>query len=213
MIDKILTYKHIIWDWNGTLLNDIELCKDIINEIIIEHGLPKLSLEDYREIFTFPVKEYYRKAGLPVDNGSFEKLGKDFISMYESRKYNCSLFPKAEAVLSEIKKAGIKQSVLSAYSQEMLDEFIGHFNLTHYFEKLVGLDNIYATSKLENGKKWMAELGLSKGEALMIGDTLHDCDVAFGMGADSLLIAAGHQNREKLSVCRGTILNSLDDVL
>lgn len=213
MKKNLFEYKHIIWDWNGTLLEDVELCKDIINGIIRKHKLPKLSLKKYREIFTFPVVDYYKAAGLPVDNGNFEILGKEFISEYEKRKYECSLFANAEKVLEKISEAEIPQSILSAYSQQTLNEFIDHFGLKKYFIKLVGLDNIYATSKLQNGINWISELGLQKGEALMIGDTLHDCDVANGIGADSLLISSGHQNKQRLSVCGGKIIDSIEELL
>ena len=88
-------YKHIIWDWNGTFLNDVDYCRRIINRILVENELPKLSLEKYREIFTFPVQDYYKEAGLDFSKTSFEILGKEFIDEYESKKLTCSLYDNA----------------------------------------------------------------------------------------------------------------------
>jgi len=210
---SLLEYKHIIWDWNGTILDDVNLCRSIINELLIDNNLEELSYDKYREIFTFPVREYYRIAGLKVEDGEFEELGKIFIDRYEQRKYNCKLFPEAVEVIKTINKNGIGQSVLSAYSQGPLDEFVSHFGLRDYFVRLVGLDNIYATSKLQNGKKWIKELSLKEGEILMIGDTLHDYDVACGMSADSLLVAKGHQNINKLKSSGTTVVESLSELL
>ncbi|MCJ7554278.1 MAG: HAD family hydrolase, partial [Ignavibacteriaceae bacterium] len=75
--------RHIIWDWNGTLFNDVVLCKDIMNNILKRFDLPLLSLEKYREVFTFPVEDYYKKAGLDFNITPFEILGKDFMDEYE----------------------------------------------------------------------------------------------------------------------------------
>ena len=96
----INNYKHVIWDWNGTLLNDVDFCCRIINRILVENNLPVLSLKKYREIFTFPVQNYYQAAGLDFSKISFEVLGKDFIDKKEKKKLSCSLFEKAVDVLS-----------------------------------------------------------------------------------------------------------------
>ena len=72
-------YKHIIWDWNGTLLNDVDYSKNIINNILSDNDLPKLSLQKYREIFTFPVQDYYVAAGLDFSKTSFEILVRKYI--------------------------------------------------------------------------------------------------------------------------------------
>ena len=97
---KIINYKHIIWDWNGTLLNDVKLCADIMNNLLKARSLPTITLEKYREIFTFPVKDYYIKAGYDFLNESFEEISVDFIAEYESRKIGCTLYPFAAEILT-----------------------------------------------------------------------------------------------------------------
>ena len=96
---QIKNYQHIIWDWNGTLLNDVQMCSDIMNNLLKVRSLPTITLEKYKEIFTFPVKDYYIKAGHNFENESFEKIGKDFIDEYEKRKTECTLYPFAAEVL------------------------------------------------------------------------------------------------------------------
>ena len=147
----INNYKHVIWDWNGTLLNDVDFCCRIINRILVENNLPVLSLKKYREIFTFPVQNYYQAAGLDFTKTSFEIMGKDFIDEYESKKLSCSLFDNAIDVLSGIQKQGIGQSVLSAYLHDNLVSILEHYKLTKYFDNIIGLDNIYAGSKTHLG--------------------------------------------------------------
>jgi phosphoglycolate phosphatase len=205
-------YKHIIWDWNGTLLNDVDFCNRIINRILVENELPKLSLEKYREIFTFPVQDYYTAAGLDFSKTSFEVLGKDFIDEYESKKLSCTLFENSEIVLSSIHKKGIGQSVLSAYLHDNLVNTLAHYNLTKYFDNIIGLDNIYAGSKTHLGLSLIEKLKLPKDEILFIGDTLHDAEVAGAMGVTSILIASGHQVKEKLIVNNNMVLENINEL-
>lgn len=211
MID-ISTYKHIIWDWNGTLFNDVEFCCNIMRGILKRRNLPVISLDTYRNIFTFPVKEYYKTLGLDIRGENWETLSHEFMDEYEAGKKTCKLYNEAPEVLESIKSRGIKQSVLSAYSQHTLEEIIDYFGLSGYFVRLVGLDNIYAASKLDEGKKWMDELGLDSGEVLLIGDTVHDYEVASEIGAACLLIAEGHQDKSKLIEVSVNTIDSLDNL-
>ncbi|GIK23138.1 MAG: HAD family hydrolase [Ignavibacteriota bacterium] len=205
-------YKHIIWDWNGTLLNDVDYSKNIINNILSDNDLPKLSLQKYREIFTFPVQDYYVAAGLDFSKTSFEILGRNFIDEYESKKLTCSLFNHAVEVLSLIHKKGITQSVLSAYLHENLVKILDHYGLTKYFDYVNGLDNIYAGSKVNIGLKLIEKINLPGDEILFIGDTLHDAEVANAMGVDCVLIANGHQVKEKLILKHDKVFEDLNDL-
>ena len=209
----IKKYKHVIWDWNGTLLDDVQLCVDIINHILEKRNLKPLTVERYKNIFTFPVVDYYGAAGLDVSGNNFEIMSHEFIGEYESRKLDCSLFKGGREVLELFNKNNLTQSVLSAYSQHTLEEIINHFGLTNYFIKLVGLNNIYAASKLENGKKWIKELNLNPKEVLMFGDTLHDLEVAKEMGIDCILFSSGHQSKEKLSASGIKVIKSHFDLI
>ena len=208
----INNYKHVIWDWNGTLLNDVDFCCKIINRILVENNLPVLSLKKYREIFTFPVQNYYQAAGLDFTKTSFEIMGKDFIDEYESKKLSCSLFDNAIDVLSGIQKQGIGQSVLSAYLHDNLVSILEHYKLTKYFDNIIGLDNIYAGSKTHLGLSLVEELNIPKDQILFIGDTLHDAEVSEAMGVKSILIANGHQEKNKLFVNNNFVLENLSQL-
>lgn len=210
---NIKKYKHVIWDWNGTLFDDVELCASIMNQLLKEADLPKISVTEYREIFTFPVIDYYKALGHDVGAENWEKISHQFISEYEKNKYKYTIYRDAEDVLKKIQSFGISQSVLSAYKQDTLDELVGHFNLNKFFIRLVGLDNIYAASKLDNGLKWIKELGFKDGEVLLVGDTLHDCEVAEAIGADAVLLSLGHQSKEKLNGCKIPIIDSLSELI
>jgi len=210
---EIKKYKHIIWDWNGTIFNDVELGIEIINKLLSERGLKTITIEEYRNYFTIPVKDYYTKLGFDFGKESFEIIGRLWIEEYEKRKYEYSLYYGIIEVLEKISGIGIEQSILSAYSQHTLEEMVNYFNLRKYFKYIVGLDNIYAASKLHLGIDLMKKLGNGKGETLLIGDTLHDYEVASEIGADCILVANGHQSRNILLESRTKVINNILELL
>ncbi len=208
-----MTFKHIIWDWNGTIFNDIQLCVELINSVLKKRDLPQLTIEQYRNIFTFPVRDYYAKAGLDLEKYPFEELGKEWMDEYQKRRWEVKLFDQALRLLKKIYQYNIEQSILSAYKQDTLFELIDHFNLRKYFTHLIGLDHIYATSKLELGKELMDKIKYRKHEVLLIGDTVHDAEVAEEIGADCVLVAEGHQSKEKLKSCGVIVFDTLNDLV
>ena len=161
MIEK---YKHIIWDWNGTILNDVALGVDIINGLLKERKLNLLTVDLYKDVFTIPVKDYYASLGFDFSKEPFEVVGKYWMDEYEKRKFECRLYNGVVDLMEKINKSGIGQSILSAYSQHTLEEMVAHYNLGKYLEHIVGLDNIYAASKLHLGIELMERLGNGKGD-------------------------------------------------
>ncbi len=210
---NITEFQHIIWDWNGTLFNDVNLCVDIINGVLKRRNLPQVTVEKYKSIFTIPVENYYSALGFDFSVEPFEKVGKEWMDEYEKRKFESALSDGALDVLNYLKNKGIKQSILSAYKQDTLDKIIDHFKIREFFEHVIGLDHIYATSKLELGLELIKSIDTPPEKTLLIGDTVHDCEVAKKIGAKSMLLASGHQSREKLSRCGVPLFNSLTDLM
>jgi phosphoglycolate phosphatase len=206
-------FEHIIWDWNGTLLNDTALCLNIINGLLKTKNLKTLSLEDYRLIFDFPVKNYYEKVGFNFIDYSFEEVGKQWMDEYEIRKGETVLFEGTKDVLDYISSLGIGQSILSAYSLETLIEIINDHGLSKYFKHITGLDHIYATSKLDIGKELIKKIDAPLQKIVLIGDTIHDHEVASELGIQCILIANGHQSRERLLLSGFPVLNNIRELI
>jgi len=213
MIERINKYKHVIWDWNGTLINDVWLATEVMNKMLKKRNLPGIDSKKYREIFDFPVTKYYLKLGYDFSRESFEELTVEFINGYYQRFNKCKLNDGVEEVLKEISAMGIDQSVLSASKEDVLIEKIKYFGIDKYFCRIMGLENHYAESKIEKGKKWIAELNLNPQDVLLIGDTIHDYDVSKHMGCDCLLIANGHNSYEKLVKLGTGIVRSLQEII
>ena len=195
MIDSIA---GIIWDWNGTLLNDTQLCVHTINELLVRRELPALSVADYKEVFSFPVENYYQKIGFDFEIEPFEVPAMEFISRYNEQVNNCSLHPDSVKILSYFQSLGIKQYVLSAMQQDVLEECLLRQNIRQFFDHVSGLDNHFAVSKIDNGMKLIADLRLDPSELVLIGDTIHDFEVATELGCQCVLVTNGHQSREVL---------------
>ena len=212
MIERLSKYKHIIWDWNGTLIDDVWLVVDIMNKMLKKRNLPGIDSKRYREIFDFPVMDYYAKLEFDFSNESFEDLTVEFISEYYTRFNECKLFDKVEEVLKKIRNMGISQSILSASKENILVEKVKYYGIDKYFCRIMGLENHYAESKVERGKKWIAELNLNPQDVLLIGDTAHDYIVSRNIGSDCLLIANGHHNYERLAKLGVEVINSLKEI-
>jgi phosphoglycolate phosphatase len=200
MNQSFKNYEHIIWDWNGTLFNDVELCAGIMNLLLTQELLPNISVQKYKEIFTFPVIEYYRTAGHTFEKTSFEVLGKKFMDEYEIKKNKCDLYTGVRELLSELQGRKITQHLLSAYEQNNLKWILKHFSIDGYFQNIVGLDNIYANGKSHLAKILEKEIRKNgnSGNILLIGDTIHDFEVAREINSDCILLSHGHQDEERL---------------
>jgi phosphoglycolate phosphatase len=206
-------YKHIIWDWNGTLFNDVELCAGTMNLLLKKESHPAISLKKYKEIFTFPVVEYYKIAGHTFEKNSFEVLGKQFMDEYEIKKLECTLYPGVKDMLADLNRKKITQHLLSAYEQQSLNKIVHHFDIKNYFKYIIGLDNIYASGKLKLGKKLLSLIWKNgKDEKiLLIGDTTHDFEVAQELGIDCMLVSHGHQDKERLLKHKVPVFDSFDE--
>jgi phosphoglycolate phosphatase len=206
-------YSHIIWDWNGTLLDDVELCFSCINTLLINRGLPPIKdIYSYRDVFCFPVIDYYRRVGFDFDKEPFEINAAEFIALYHSDNSRFHLHESVTDVLSAIKNMGISQMILSASEINNLMLQIELLGVEQYFENIIGISNIYAESKLGIAQAYISEHKLDVSRIVLIGDTVHDNDVAKALGIDCILIANGHQNRQKLIDCGVPVLCKITDV-
>lgn len=209
----IYNYRHIIWDWNGTLLDDLTLSIDLVNDMLARRGLPPLTLERYRDVFTFPVQTYYESIGLDFAQEAFEDLSAAYVAAYKSRWRECSLYPEARTVLEQVRDSGRMQSVLSAHDQGTLVELVGTFDVADLFQHLVGLENSHAVSKIHQGRRLLETLPHHPSQVLLIGDTLHDAEVARALNIDCVLVGYGHQSKQRLKQSGLRVIDSLRDLL
>jgi len=201
----------IIWDWNGTMLDDLELCIATINHLLRERNIPELDPVRYRREFGFPVKDYYERIGFDFKKEPFDIPARQFIDLYEKGMYDCRLFSDVKPILTRLKSIGYSQLVLSAMEKSKLIATLRHNKILGYFDHISGLEDHYAHSKLENGKRLLVELNLNPAATCLIGDTLHDLEVAEAMGIQAFLVAYGHQDEDRLRKSGANVVRDLQE--
>ncbi len=207
-----MKFESIIWDWNGTLLDDVDLAISIINQLLNERGLKPVTHQQYLEIFTFPVRDYYEQIGFDLINEPFEIPALQYITDYNKAVETCGLHKEVIPLLNRMQDHGCRQFILSAMEQQQLEKSVSEKGITLFFENLCGLDNHYAISKLETGRLLMAKCRLNPSSTLMVGDTIHDLEVAQAIGCTCILVANGHQSKERLLSSGATVLDRLDEI-
>lgn len=208
-----MAYKHIIWDWNGTLLNDRLFGINILNGVLRRRNMKEMTEEWFLDNFCFPVKNYYIKLGFDFEKEPFSISGSEFIRDYMARHHEPDLHIDSERALQYFKDHGLTQSLLSAASQIMLDDILQYHDIRDYFIKIIGQDNHYAEGKEAAGKAWVDELHYGPHEVLFIGDTIHDHEVAKLIGADCVLVSNGHVSRERLKNTGAPVFEDLTGVI
>ncbi len=190
-------YTHVIWDFNGTILDDVDACIQSANTLLAAHGLPLItSKESYREVFGFPIIDYYRRLGFDFDKLPYSELAVEWVAYYLENSKRSTVYNGLIEVFEAVKSQGLSQWILSATELGMLTKQIEGLGIRSYFDGILGLENIQAYSKQEVGVRW--RLQNPDARILMIGDTDHDAGVAAAMGADCVLLTTGHQNRATL---------------
>ena len=206
-------YTHVIWDWNGTLLDDVEWCLCVVNALLKNRNLrPVKDIGAYRDIFGFPVIDYYRRAGFDLDSEPFEIPAKEFIELYHSDNSRFRLFDGAADALAAVKEMGMRQIILSASEVNNLRLQTRLFDIERHFDDILGISDIYAESKLHIGQSYIAGNDICPGKTVLIGDTVHDYEVAAALGADCILIANGHQHKHTLFECKMPVLDAITEV-
>lgn len=207
-----MKYTHIVWDFNGTLLDDIKAGIDAVNDMLSRRGLPTIdSVEQYRELFCFPIINYYAKVGFDFEKEDYYTvLAPEWVTLYMENYKHSTLTDHAEQTLQALRAKGYAQTLLSATELGMLKGQLRDLGLEQYFGEVWGLDNIHAGGKAARAAAWREAHPDAK--ALFVGDTIHDWEVANLAGADCVLYCGGHQSRAQLKTCGCPLLNSLSEL-
>ena len=209
----ILNKKHIVFDWNGTLIDDAWIFVDILNSLLKKRNLNQIDLNKYQEMFCFPLTDFYQNLGFDVSPDAFNILKEDFVFEYNKRQFAAHLFPDAIDTINKIKSHNVKLSILSASNQKILSSLMNFYSINHFFTHILGVDNYEAVGKEKLGFKLLNFLGESRSDIVVVGDTDLDYRVSQKLGIDCILISRGHQSHQRLSVLDCPVIYSLTDLL
>ncbi|MBR2809799.1 MAG: HAD family hydrolase [Solobacterium sp.] len=206
--------KTLIWDYNGTIVDDTLICLEVENFMLKERNMPvQLSLEEYREIFCFPVRNYYVRLGYTFENETYEEISEEFTRLYDEQFPRCTLVAGFPEKLAEAKRKGWQNVIISAARQDKLRSQIEGFGLTGSFAAVLGTDNLLGGSKIAMAKQWMAASGTDPASCRLIGDSVHDMETALALGiTDYTLVACGHQSYDLLCSHTERVVKTMPEV-
>lgn len=190
--------KHIIWDFNGTLLNDAQLSVDLDNYVFDKLGLPQITLDDYKNNMTMPVRDFYSAVGVDYSVHSYETIARLWLDEFNRKAVGVGLVSGALDAIRFLHEQGRTQSVLSASYEPSLKKQCDALGLTPYMKDISGLQDESASKKTEIGKRQLRELGLEGKDVVLVGDMLADAHLAQELGADCILVSWGHNDLKRL---------------
>lgn len=184
--------RAIIWDWNGTLLDDVDLCVASLATAMTEHGLEPLDREAYRARFGWPIRDFYSSVGFVTDE-AFTAGANHYLEFFWAGVAAVPLQPHAREVLQEVAGLGLRQVLISATRQDQLSRQLAPHDLGGHFEALLGVMEALDPNKEHVVTRWLSRTGLAPGEVVMVGDTNHDEEIAARLGTAFVRFAHGAQ--------------------
>ena len=188
--------KYVLWDWNGTLLDDTQAALDTLNIMLVKRGAKPIAMDFYRDHFAFPCRPFYERIGMPVSDAEWDDLAREYHAIYSRQAVGLNV--EAIAALERVKAAGVRQSIISALRQDLLDDVTRALGVAPYMECVYGTDNLDGASKLDRALELMTRLTATAADGdrflsnvVLIGDALHDKEVADALGVKCVLCAQG----------------------
>ncbi len=204
-------YTHIIWDWNGTLLNDISASLASVNDMLALRGKPPMDIDFYRECISVPIIGFYEKA-FDMQNEDYEVIIKQYNEGYLRHLEDCKLTDGVVEVIDYFEKCGAKQVIISSSNNNQLVQNAIKYGIFDRFDAVLGADDFYAGSKIERAENYLKNSGGER-RVLVIGDIEHDADMAEKLGADCVLLTSGHENRERLYAAKATVISDIRELI
>ncbi len=187
----------VLWDWNGTLLDDLDAAVAGMNELLALHGKTPTNREEYRAMIDIPVENYYRKL-FDFRQTPFEELAAGFIQGYDRRIQSTGLMAGAEGTLRRLREMGLRQIIVSSFHERTLLAYLKRFGIASYFDAVSGAGDFISEGKTQRARALLHRLGVSPANTLAVGDMVHDFEMAQSLGAHCVLIPNGQQSAEKL---------------
>jgi phosphoglycolate phosphatase len=203
--------KTIIWDWNGTLLNDVDYNIAVVNIMLKRRGMRNITKDEYKALVKVPIKRFYIDIGMDVENDAvFSGIIKEYWAVYNDTYMQLELNKNAKNVLQRMRKNGVKNYLLSLTKEKELTKQIALFGIEDYFEKITGSSDSEAKNKTDKAKELIEKEKINAGEALFIGDVINDYEVAGKFGMRCILYAKGHQKIDRNGSF--TVIENLDEI-
>lgn len=205
-------FHTVIWDFNGTILDDVELSVEGLNLLRRRRAMDPVSVEEYREVFGFPVQDYYRGLGFDFDVEAFSVLSREYHDHYFSRMHHCRPHRHIPELMHDLREAGLRQFVLSAMQEAELRKLLDLLGLIDVVDAVYGLGDLLARGKVDRGRRLVKEWNLVPEKTVLVGDTDHDVEVARELGFAPVTLTLGHQSRRRFADFEHPLVDSVTEL-
>ena len=206
-------YDTILWDWNGTLLDDLALNLKVENRLLARRGLTQMgSKEVYLAHFGFPIIRFYERLGFDFSKERYTDVADEYMDVLRELSHEAGLFADAKPVLQTLQNAGFHQVIISAAEQTLLLQQVQEFGIDPYFEAVLGSSDNLGQSKVDTALSFLRAHALDPARTAFIGDTTHDYETAAALGCDCFFVSRGHNSRARLLDMGCPVYDSLSDL-
>ena len=207
----MVKYTHIIWDWNGTLLDDVSASLASVNDMLALRGKPPMDIDFYRECISVPIIGFYEKT-FDMEKEDYEIIIKQYNEGYLRHLAGCNLTDGVIEVVDYFNEKGIKQAIISSSNNNQLVQNVTKYGIFDRFDAVLGADDFYAGSKIERAENYLKN-SADERRVLVVGDLVHDAEMAAEIGADCVLLTSGHENRERLYSANARVISDVKDLI
>lgn len=204
-----MKYKYIIWDWNGTLLDDVRCALASVNDMLALRNMPPMDMVRYKEIIGVPIRCFY-EAAFDLENEDYDLILKQYNEGYMKHLPEYGLTDGVPEMLDYFKAEGCVQVIVSSSNNEQLTKNVNKYVVADYFDAILGAEGFLAESKVERALNYLDSKG--EGKALVIGDLEHDALMAKEIGADCILLTSGHEKPERLYNSGAVVVDKIDEI-
>jgi phosphoglycolate phosphatase-like HAD superfamily hydrolase len=201
-----------VWDWNGTLLNDLDLVITATNAVFTSLGGPTVSVDEHRVRFRRPIADYYAEVlGRAVDDEAFGELDRIFHDAYRSGFTTCALADDAATAMAAWPGT---QSLLSMWFHDELVPAVHTYGLADRFARVDGLRaTVGGGRKAESLAAHLAELGVPGHDVVLIGDSIDDAEAAESVGGRAVLYTGGFTDAARLRASGHPVADTLTEAV
>ncbi len=188
-------FNNLIFDWSGTLVDDLGPVIEATNAVLEKYGLAPLDRESFRRRFRLPYPEFYAEM-LPLV--PLAEVEVHFREAFAAAVSPVTVLPHAREKLEWCAAAGIRAFVLTSMDAAAFAQQLAQFGFGQHFEAT------YAgvLDKREVIHQLLATHGLDPAETAFVGDMTHDIETARHGGIASIAVLTGYQHPELLATAR-----------
>lgn len=202
--------RNIIFDWSGTLVDDLPAVWRTTNYLMRRSGKEELSEDQFRERFTLPFAKFYERY---VPERSLSELKSWWHEYFPSVEHLVEPLPQSHGFLEFVKGRGVQTYICSAIHYKQFIPQSERAGFMHLIDaRYVDIDD-----KVERIHDIISENGLEAGETLFIGDMEHDVEAAKSGNLLSCAVLTGYNGLGQLRRTNPDIivenLNELRSVL